>query len=455
VRLNPFRRLSAGGVEAGSLRSRLAWSASAVVAGWIALLTLAGNLALSAALDGQADDDVRVRAEAVAVTVRVGPGGTVTVDDSRDDRALDAGTWIFGGDGAVVEAPPGSTAGLDRQAAALAGRGEQLADSDAGDLRLFALPVEENGRQVATVVSSASLATYQGVEALTLIGSLILAAALLVTVHLVLRANVGRALRPVHEMSTQAGRWGAEDVHRRFGPAARPAELAELARTLDGLLDRLAAGLRREQRLVDELSHELRTPLARIQVETDLLRSRSRQEAERDRAYEIIDEAAGSMTDIIETLMHTARALHAGSRGRTRVADAFRQVTDHAGGPGVRITANVDPTLAVAADAALLDRLLAPVVANALRHARSAVVLSAAAADGSVDVVVTDDGPGVPAALAEAIFEPGFRGDAEDGHDGAGLGLPLARRLAEAAGGTVVCRSDAGRGVFVVRLPRG
>ena len=455
MRLNPFRRRPAGNVDAGSLRSRLTWSATAVLAGWVALLTLAGNLALGAALDRQAGTNVRVRAEAVAVTVRVSPSGTVTVDDTRDDRALDVGTWVFAADGTVVEAPPGTTGYLDRQAAALAGRGEQMVDSDAGDLRLFALPVEERGRQVATVVTSTSLAPYRDVEGLALLGSLVLAAALLVTVHLVLRANVGRALRPVHEMTVQAERWGAEDGQRRFGPTARPAELAELARTLDGLLDRLAAGLRREQQLVDELSHELRTPLARIQVEMDLLRSRPRDGAEREHAYAVIDEAAGSMADIIETLMHTARAPYAGVPGQTRIADALRQAADRAEDSAVTITASADRGLEVAVDAALLERLLAPVLTNAVRHARRSVLLSAVPSDGTVEVVVTDDGPGVPKALAEAIFEPGFRADGDDGHDGAGLGLPLARRLAEAAGGTVVCRGDAGRGVFIIRLPRG
>ena len=459
MRLKPFRRVPKGATATaagGSLRGRLSWSATAVVAGWVALLTLVGNLALGTALDRQADDAVRVRAEAVAVTVRVSSAGTVTVDDTRDDRALDAGTWVFAADGTVVEAPPGSTAALDRQASAIAGHGVRTVDSDNGDLRMFALPVEAGGRQVATVVAATSLAPYQGIESLTVFGSVILAAALLLTVHLVLRANVGRALRPVAAMSGQAARWGAEEVHRRFGPATRPAELAELARTLDELLDRLAAGLRRERHLVDELSHELRTPLARIQVETDLLRSRVRNNDERERAYVVIDAAAVSMTDIIETLMHTARAPHRDIPGRTLVAGALEKAAGEAATGAITASVRADPDLAVAVDAALLHRLLAPVLANALRHARGSVVLAATATatDADVEVVVTDDGPGVPEALAEAVFEPGFRGNGADGHDGAGLGLPLARRLAVAAGGTVVCRSGGG-GVFVIRLPRG
>jgi signal transduction histidine kinase len=153
--------------------------------------------------------------------------------------------------------------------------------------------------------------------------------------------------------------------------------------------------------------------------------------------------------------MHAARAPHAGIPGRTVIAGALEQVAGETATAAVTVTASADPHLAVAVNAALLERLLAPVVTNAVRHARGSVVLAAAATAEGVEVVVTDDGPGVPEALAEAIFEPGFRGDGADGHDGAGLGLPLARRLAVAAGGTVICRSASGGGVFVVRLPRG
>jgi signal transduction histidine kinase len=66
---------------------------------------------------------------------------------------------------------------------------------------------------------------------------------------------------------------------------------------------------------------------------------------------------------------------------------------------------------------------------------------------------VRDDGPGVPAGAEEAVFEPGHRLVPDDGHDGAGLGLPLARRLARAAGGDVTCTAGPG-GRFTVRLPR-
>jgi signal transduction histidine kinase len=97
------------------------------------------------------------------------------------------------------------------------------------------------------------------------------------------------------------------------------------------------------------------------------------------------------------------------------------------------------------------------VVANALRFAAGRAVIELRQVNGTVEFVVADDGPGVPADQREAIFVPGFRGDpatgATDGSSGAGLGLALARRLARAADGDVVCRGDSGSGAFVVSLP--
>jgi signal transduction histidine kinase len=436
----------------------LAWSASVVVALWLAVLTVGANLLLTGVLAQEADGVLRARAEATAATVQVRPDGGVAVHDARDDQALDVGTWIFAADGTAVERPSGSTAELDRRAAALAGRGAGTAETDFPDQqRLLALPVREGGRQLATVVTSTSLAPYRQVQRLAWMGSAALAVGLLVVVHLVLRANVARALRPVQQMGAQAGRWSAEDVDRRFGPAPRPAELDDLARTLDGLLDRLAAVLRRERQLSDELSHELRTPLARIQAEVDLLGSRPRSGAERARALGTIDEAARSMGDILETLMAAARSATGAPTGRCApravlipLAARLRERR-----PDVRVCLEVAEQLTVGIDGPVLERVVSPVLENAVRYAAERVVVTAESVPSGVRLRVTDDGPGVSADHRGRVFDPGWRAEPGDGHDGAGLGLALCRRLVDAAGGEIRLEETAGGAVFVMDLPPG
>ncbi|MEU2872876.1 sensor histidine kinase [Streptomyces olivoreticuli] len=97
------------------------------------------------------------------------------------------------------------------------------------------------------------------------------------------------------------------------------------------------------------------------------------------------------------------------------------------------LTAGVSPAVA--------ERILAPLLDNARPE--------------GVRVVAADDGPGVPDGAHDAIFEPGHRAQPADGHDGAGLGLPLARRLTRAAGGELTLEPAARGARFVVTLPPG
>jgi signal transduction histidine kinase len=440
-----------------SLRSRLSWSASLVVALWVLLLTVGANLLLARGLSTQADDVLQARAEATAQTVQVAADGTVSVLEARDDEALDVGTWIVGPAGAIVERPPGSSARLDAAAVELAGRGAGTRDLEVDEpLRLLALPITDGGEQVAAVVTSTSLSPYRQVERLALAGSAGVAVLLLVIVHLVLRANVTRALRPVRQMSAQASEWSADDEDRRFGAEPRPQELAELAETLDQLLDRLAAVVRHEQRFSEELSHELRTPLARVQAEMDLLTSRPRSAEEVREAHAAIDRSTRAMRSILDTMMSAARSAHSAPVGRARLADVLPRLADPVGrGTGTPVVVHCPAELVVGVDADVVVRALSPVVDNALRFARSEVVVRARREEDRVVVTVEDDGPGMTGEVATRAFEPGFRGDPEDGHPGAGLGLALVRRLVVAAGGSVHATASPAGGRVTVELPPG
>ncbi|SOC49975.1 Signal transduction histidine kinase [Blastococcus aggregatus] len=440
-----------------SLRSRLAWSASLVVALWVVLLAVGANILLARGLAAQADDVLRARAEATALTVEVAVDGKVSVLETRDDRALDVGTWIFTGDGSIVERPPGSSPALDAEAAGLSRACAGTRDLEAGEsLRLLCLPVIENGQQVAAVVTSSSMSPYDQVQRLALLGSVGVAVVLMVIVHVVLRANVTRALRPVQQMSVQAGRWSAEDVERRFGSEPRPAELAELAETLDQLLDRLAAVIRHEQRFSEELSHELRTPLARIQAEVDLLIAQPRDATALQTAHLAIDRSTRSMRSILDTMMTAARSMNSLDDARSRLDEILVRLTElDRLGDGTPVVVDCPAGLIVGVDGDVLERALAPVVDNAIRYARTQVTIHGSREQGRIAVTVIDDGPGMTEEIAERAFEPGFRGDAGDGHPGAGLGLALVRRLVVAAGGTAQATASASGGQVRLTFPPG
>src|SRR5204863_725819 len=105
------------------------------------------------------------------------------------------------------------------------------------------------------------------------------------------------------------------------------------------------------------------------------------------------------------------------------------------------------------------ERILAPLMENACRYATSTVRLEAVASANAVEFRVSDDGPGVDTADRDRIFEPGERGSGAgfhgNGDHGAGLGLPLARRLARAVDGEVDCLASSPGALFRARIPLG
>ncbi|MEV8638729.1 HAMP domain-containing sensor histidine kinase [Streptosporangium sp. NPDC051023] len=442
-----------------TLRGRLALLALITTAVWVVLLTVAFNLFLSARLGDQANDLLRTRAAAVAATLEVRPDGGIVVHEPADDRALDTGVWIYQGTRAIER--PSAPGRSQWQADRLAGHGEAFAEmTDPYASRFYALPVSAVpgwGRQAGTVVVSVGLEPYRTTARAALISSAALGLLLLGVVYLVTRAIVGRALRPVAEMSAQAARWSEHGAAERFGMVGRPDELASLAANLDELLDRLAAVLRHERQQSAELSHELRTPLARIVAETDWLTARYRDAAEQGVSHAAIASAAATMQRICETLLSEARTRSAPVPGRCLLPDlahelARRWAEEHPKAPpvvvhGAAVTAGVAATVA--------ERILTPLLDNARRYAVRTITVECAQVTGGVQVAVADDGPGVPADIGSAVFEPGRRADPADGHDGAGLGLALARRLARAAGGDIHLAAGTKGARFVVSLPAG
>ena len=428
--------------------SALALSLAALIAGF--------NVLLDRSLSRDAGNLLRARVAAKVAQVRPQQGRLV-VGEAPDAAAPDVPVWVFA-NGHTLEAPRAG----DRVTAAARGLADGFSrtiEVASADTRLYAAPVVDSGRRLGTVVAAVSLAPYEQTQRTALIGSLAFGAVVLLLVAAGVRWLLASSLRPVARMTRQAAVWSERDLEHRFGLGPPQDEIGELAATLDGLLDRLAASLRREQRFSAELSHELRTPLARVLAESELALRRERTPADYRTALEVVHRNAAQLTKTVDALVAAARHENGTTRG---TADAFAVAAgavdsceELAADRGVDVVLErPSAPVRLGVEAELAERILQPVLENACRYGRRQVSVSIIRANGGAIYTVEDDGPGVADDERERIFEPGVRGRlAVNGTGGAGLGLALARRLAHSTDGEVKALASAGGGRFLIRLP--
>ncbi|RFU20326.1 sensor histidine kinase KdpD [Geodermatophilus marinus] len=222
--------------------------------------------------------------------------------------------------------------------------------------------------------------------------------------------------------------------------------------------DRLAAANRMRTALLAAVSHDLRTPLAGIKAASSALRSHDLDLTEADRAELVatVDESADRLTALVDNLLDMSR-LQAGAvtptLAPTDVPTAVHRALSWVEEPDLgRVELDWPEELPPAlADPGLLERVLANLVGNAVRHAPSGpVTVAAGMLDEHVEVRVVDHGPGVGPGDRERLFAPFQRlGDSPAGQ-GVGLGLAVARGLTEAMGGTVSAEDTPGSGLTVV-----
>jgi two-component system, OmpR family, sensor kinase len=415
------------------------------------------NLVLDSRLRRDADNLLRERAAAQLQTLSV-VDGRLHVADAPDTAAQDTRTWIFAG-GVPVERPGGDP--RNQQAAlALIARAPRFQTVDATDTRFDAVPVIQGRRRLGTLVVAASLSPYENTARTALVGSLILG---MVTVLAITAASwwiIRRALAPVARMTAKAADWGEHDLSRRFYAGEPHDEVSALAATFDQLLERLSQSLKREQRFTGEISHELRTPLAKIIAEAELAASRERTPEAYREALDSIRFAAEQLHGALDALLVAARTSAPSTASAIdarmiaeRVAQAGRDALDgdavqvQVRGSGAAVRVGTEPDV--------IERALAPIVDNAIRHARHRVGIGVRTEHGQLLFDIRDDGLGVPPEIRQRIFEPGvsLRSATNGAGSGAGLGLPLARRLARVAGGDVECQSSSTGGAFQVRFP--
>ena len=274
-----------------------------------------------------------------------------------------------------------------------------------------------------------------------------------------------RAMKPIAALTSTAAEIArTRDPSRRIPQTVADDEVAELARTLDGMLRELDAArgeteamLARQRQFVADASHELRTPLTSVLANLELL-AESLAGDQGDAARSAL-RSSQRMRRLVADLLLLART-DVGRVVQRKPVDLAQVVVEAAGELGPvstehEISLDVHPAVVEAAHDEL-HRLTINLLENALRHtpAGTEVNVSTRTTNGQVELVVEDNGPGIPPELVPTLFERFVRGAGDRGGS-FGLGLAIVHAVAASHGGTVTLesREDGPGARFVVRLP--
>jgi signal transduction histidine kinase len=399
----------------GDLRDRLSERAG-----------FAGLLAGSALTDQQLAD--RLTGQGISATVR--DGGTETYGRSRPDPG-----WPPRG-----RRPPGTPS-------------PAVIRDDGGTLTAT-LPV---GRRTLILTAGSAeidrtMSQLRTVELAAGAGTVLVAALLLLRV-------VGGALAPLDRMTALAGRIARGGRGERLRPSRPDTDLGRTAGAFDEMLDALEESEVRMRRFVADASHDLRTPVAGLLAASESLLRDDPGRTERERRLVAMVREARRAGRLVDDLLLMARLDGAEPARELRrepvdlavlaeeVAAAQRLL-----GADVRVVRATAGPVPVVGDPEQLTRVLTNLGDNARRVAGH-VWLTVGWRDGHGTVEVTDDGPGVPAADRERVFDRFVRLDGATSGSGHGLGLPIARAVARAHGGELCCEPAGAGARFVLRLP--
>ena len=278
---------------------------------------------------------------------------------------------------------------------------------------------------------------------------------------------VGRALRPVESMRREVDAVTAQSLSRRLPDPGGSDEIARLARTLNGMLDRLDSSATAQRRFVGDASHELKTPLATIRQHAEVALLHPGSIDGSALAGTVLGEES-RLTARVQGLLVLARADEGALGVARRPVDLddlvvsetarLRGVARPDGRGSLAVDATAVGPARVDGDEGLLGQVVHNLVANAARHADTRVAVALDERDGRAVLTVDDDGAGVAEADRERVFERFVSLDEARARDsgGSGLGLAIVREIVRVHGGSVsITTSPLGGARFVVDLPAG
>jgi heavy metal sensor kinase len=271
---------------------------------------------------------------------------------------------------------------------------------------------------------------------------------------------VGRALRPVEQIRQAVTEITAADLSQRVPEPGTRDEIGHLAQTMNGMLTRLEDSAARQRRFVADASHELRSPLAAIRTTLEVGLAHPDQAPWPTIAHRAVRQAA-RLEDLVQQLLLLAKAddRHLATQRRPVELDALlREVATTTVADRIDVEITATPDAVTVGNPEHLARMVRNVLDNALRYATHRVLIAASTAAGTVQIEVSDDGPGIPVEERQRVFDRFVRLDPsrEHGSGSTGLGLAIAREIATAHGGGIVMDEAAGGGArVVITLPKG
>jgi signal transduction histidine kinase len=462
------------------------WRLTLFIALAIGVILLALGLTLYLLIRGtlhkDVEDTAKNRAEAVAQAIEGGDNLSTAPND--DDQVLfddSVAVIVWGKNGKVIDKfnlpAGGSAADFDVWRKALK-NGQDASDKSVrlgdNDYYVYAVAMDPSARPARVVEFGKSYnKTEEILEIFGTVLAFVIGAAFLLSIGGAYQL-AGAALRPVDAVTSAASRMGEGDLSKRL-PVVNPKdELGRLVITINALLSRLESAfvrreeaLERQRRFAADASHELRTPLTAISGHARMLYEWALDEEDPQRAKRsvgVIRREAGRLGRLAESLLALTRGdegaeqLKIGRHDLAAVAEEAAQATREANNgkvsiecalPKGEVEATFDRDRAFQAASILLD--------NAVRYTpEGGNVTVGVREDGErVALEVSDTGVGIPEDQLPLIFERFHRADPSRSEGGAGLGLSIARQIAESHGGQIRAESTPGTGsTFTLLLPK-
>lgn len=272
-----------------------------------------------------------------------------------------------------------------------------------------------------------------------------------------------RFFRPLDHMTREAKQITAAYLKRRLPRTHAEDELDRLAETLNEMMDRIETSTRVIQEFSSDISHELKTPLAIIRGEIDLAFRRSRSSEDLVETLRVIEGEVNELIHLVDDLLLLVRsdAKRLQVEKKPILLNMLLEQTvnlfqERAQSKKIKLSFSADKDYQILGDAIYLKRLISNLIDNAVKftEAGGEVTIKLFGANHSTMIKVIDNGMGIEPEMQDKVFSRFFRTDQARSHEGAGLGLNIAKAICEAHQGRLSLQSQVGKGTIVtISLP--